>query len=418
VSAGCNGGPSTAKPGSPLQLILGSGTVAAIIGELAGFFSPASVLFDGLALEVGTLCGSDPPPMPVWDANDALIVALGQQSPFYQQTVEKMDALFRNWAWDKVCVCTSNPSPPPLVITAPPPGVGSNNPTTNQPCFTGNYSGTPPINPDSTLQNDLDISATTLSRDGRTRTGDDHSSSGIIYGIPAGTTSITWTGYQPKTASGAGADGQFSFALWTFSSTGVANVPISIGPLNSSVAGQYTGSAPIPSTSSYWLMIARQDVPDANPAIEQPRLQTEVWCGGSVPNGQEACCPPDPSISLALNTIINQLNELLTPSAKAYKKGATHLGLTGTGSLTVAGLFGVQLELTTGVPTAIQFPGVPPYERSVGWCSVLTGDGMIDETRITRQHQVWASALAPYATTIGYQLNAGFTLNVTELLPL
>jgi len=42
---------------------------------------------------------------------------------------------------------------------------------------------------------------------------------------------------------------------------------------------------------------------------------------------------------------------------------------------------------------------------------------MIDETRITRQSQVWASRLAPLATTYGYQLNQGFTATVTELVP-
>ena len=136
-----------------------------------------------------------------------------------------------------------------------------------------------------------------------------------------------------------------------------------------------------------------------------------------MPNGQEACCPPDPSIALGLQTIINLLQNLHTPPAGTYKKGTVHSGLTGSGTLSVTGLFGLQIQLTSGVPTQIQFPGVPPYERSVGWMSVLTADGMIDEVRITRQNQVWASALARYATQVGFQLNAGFSMTVTELLP-
>jgi hypothetical protein len=417
VSAGCNGGPSTSKLGAPVQLVLGSATLGLILGELASQFTVVAPLFDGVVFYAATLCGQDPPPMPVWEASDALVIALGQESPFYAQTFAKMTALIANWAFDKLCDCTGPAPGPALVAPSPPPGSAITNPTPNQPCFQGNYAGEPPVNPNSSLLNDVDVTAPLLSTDGRIRTGDTHSNSGQIYGVPAGSTLVTWTGYNPPTASGAGANGQFGFAIWPFDVNMVAGSPIPFGPVDGTIAGTYTGMWEIPSWVSFWLLTVRQDDIPGIVAIEPPRMQTQVWCGGSVPGGQEACCPPDPSITFALNQIINQLQQLAKPQVKAYTKGNQHLALTGTGSITVAGLFGVQLQLTTGVPTQIQFPGVPPYERSVGWCSILTGDGMIDEVRITRENQVWASALAPYAITVGYQLNAGFTMSVTELLP-
>jgi hypothetical protein len=49
--------------------------------------------------------------------------------------------------------------------------------------------------------------------------------------------------------------------------------------------------------------------------------------------------------------------------------------------------------------------------------SVSEPNGMLDEKRITRQHQVWLSGVTPYATVFGYYLNPGFTINVTELIP-
>lgn len=397
--------------------MIGPALVSTILAELAPVFLPVAVLVDGLAVQLTTLCGRDPPPMPTWDANDALILALGSASPFYQQTLTKIDDLIQNWAWDKACECTGGPAGPALVAPAPPAGTSQTSPTSNQPCFVGAYAGAPPLNPDSSLTNDLDISKWTLSTDGRIHGGDIHSSSGNIYGVPTGTTSITWKGFDPDTSSGPGSKGIYSFALWTFNASFVPNSPIQIGPPLNNTGGTYTGSTPIASTVAYWLMIGRTSVGDGSTPLEPPRLETNVWCGGSVPNGQEACCPPDPSIALGLQTIINLLQNLHTPPAGTYKKGTVHSGLTGSGTLSVTGLFGLQIQLTSGVPTQIQFPGVPPYERSVGWMSVLTGDGMIDEVRITRQNQVWASALARYATQVGFQLNAGFSMTVTELLP-
>jgi len=74
------------------------------------------------------------------------------------------------------------------------------------------------------------------------------------------------------------------------------------------------------------------------------------------------------------------------------------------------------VELTAGVPSHIQLPGVPEYQWDMGWMSVLTGDGMIEERRITRQHQLWFATSFPLATTFGYYLFPGVVATFTELL--
>jgi hypothetical protein len=83
----------------------------------------------------------------------------------------------------------------------------------------------------------------------------------------------------------------------------------------------------------------------------------------------------------------------------------------------VSEIAGVLVDITQGTPTTPELPGVPPYQWSVGWVSMLTADGMIDEIRLTRQSQVWLSRLSPYASVVGYQLNPGFVATLTELLP-
>jgi hypothetical protein len=147
-------------------------------------------------------------------------------------------------------------------------------------------------------------------------------------------------------------------------------------------------------------------------------LQTHVWCGSGGPTVWQNCCPPDPALMLGIRSILDIAEQILASSRpENYKYGTVHTGLTGAGTFAVADLAGFKVEITSGIPTNPQLPGTPPYEWSVGWMSVSSPDGMIDEKRITRQHQVWLSGVTPYATVFGYYLNPGFTINVTELLP-
>lgn len=100
-------------------------------------------------------------------------------------------------------------------------------------------------------------------------------------------------------------------------------------------------------------------------------------------------------------------------------RGTRHAGLTGTGTVTPQKppLLGVLVECTAFPPENRQFTGVPPYISDLGWISVLTGDGMIDEIRLTRQSQVWQSRLIPQATVLGYGLRDGVVADITEILP-
>jgi hypothetical protein len=53
----------------------------------------------------------------------------------------------------------------------------------------------------------------------------------------------------------------------------------------------------------------------------------------------------------------------------------------------------------------------------MGWLSIMTGDGMIQEKRLTRMSQLWFPNLMNLATTFGYYLFPGVTATITELHP-
>jgi hypothetical protein len=96
--------------------------------------------------------------------------------------------------------------------------------------------------------------------------------------------------------------------------------------------------------------------------------------------------------------------------------GATHAGLTGSGSIDVSRLAGVLVTWTGGQPAAV-WEGEPPYFKDLGWLSASDGGAMLQETRITRQQQIWMPRQMQLATTLGYFAKDGIQLALQELLP-
>lgn len=100
----------------------------------------------------------------------------------------------------------------------------------------------------------------------------------------------------------------------------------------------------------------------------------------------------------------------------AYIVGATHPTISGTVTLSIpSGLIGLLVTVRVQPTSVISAPGVPVYERDLGWISVLDSNGFIDEKRLTRTTQLWFPPIMSDATRVGLSLNTGVTIDVTEL---
>lgn len=95
-------------------------------------------------------------------------------------------------------------------------------------------------------------------------------------------------------------------------------------------------------------------------------------------------------------------------------RGATHSGLTGTGSIAIPRCIGVQVVVTANLPGR-SLEGAPPYVWDVGWASLMDDNGFIQERRITRGVEVWLPRGMQEATTFGYVFKDGVVASVTEL---
>lgn len=99
----------------------------------------------------------------------------------------------------------------------------------------------------------------------------------------------------------------------------------------------------------------------------------------------------------------------------AFIHGATHSGLTGSGAFAVPHIAAIKIVVTQFPPENTVFTGVPLYVSDLGWISVLTDDGMIDEIRLTRTVQTWSSPIISAATQLGYGLREGVVADIQEL---
>jgi len=99
----------------------------------------------------------------------------------------------------------------------------------------------------------------------------------------------------------------------------------------------------------------------------------------------------------------------------AYIPGAIHSGIHVSGSFAVSRLVGMRVTVVDRPGAERLFSGVPNYISDLGWLSLLTGDGLIDEIRLTRDTQSWFPKLMPLATQFGISLRDGVVVDLQEL---
>lgn len=106
-----------------------------------------------------------------------------------------------------------------------------------------------------------------------------------------------------------------------------------------------------------------------------------------------------------------------TPSF-AYRLGVQHLAVTGSGSFQVpTGLRGFMIDIVDPKPAGRVSPGQPPYLWDVGWVSLLDANGILEERRPNRDRTIWLPERAALADTFTFDLNPGWSIQVTELDP-
>jgi len=147
-------------------------------------------------------------------------------------------------------------------------------------------------------------------------------------------------------------------------------------------------------------------------------VQMDIYCTGQTPGGVLfACCPPDPQLTGLLAQIRATVNLLQRQAAPfGYVYGDNHPGITDNGSISVTGLLGVAVDVTT-LPTSYgQRDGSPPELFDVGFVTLGTADGFTSSRRIDHDGTLVLPTAAGVYTSIGYTLSPGVVVAIRELV--
>jgi hypothetical protein len=111
--------------------------------------------------------------------------------------------------------------------------------------------------------------------------------------------------------------------------------------------------------------------------------------------------PGDPA---ALQEILRRLSNVeytqaqihdLVFSTQRYKSpfaarvGRRFEGVLGEGELGLTRVAGIHIDVTTEPPGKLHLPGNPDYIKDLGWISISSASGMLDELRVSQTHRDW-----------------------------
>jgi hypothetical protein len=149
-------------------------------------------------------------------------------------------------------------------------------------------------------------------------------------------------------------------------------------------------------------------------------LETEtiITCptggGGTI---AQPCCPPDDSTAAMLNTILADvlliISSLPAP-INSFASGTVHPGLTGNGTIGLAGTcISIKVALTS-IPSSIGVDiGSPDFYFDVGFIAFTTVEGSYSSQRLTFVNQVFSVPTLGYS--VEYTLLSGVVATITEL---
>lgn len=415
----CRGATSSIKPGAPTTLAVGATFISEALSALGPTGWALAALVTGYTVNISGMCATDPPPMPTWDANDVLSFAVGTLNPGWDQTLPKLDAVVNNYAWQLFCKCDDAQPPTAIAPVPSPPNTTVPAPTGPQPCGHGSHSGiapnTPNTPPDSLRQ---DITTLVLPTTGATRIVTDASGQYTIYGMPTGVTSVVWT-IQYGHLQSCGPDHFTDVFMHTYDSTGAPIQSFAFNETNPIDVNKATGTYTFTGSPVYWrLSEANIQATSCGSYTTPHQLVVDVWCGGATPRSLTSCCPPDESISLALNNIITVVNKIYAnqkPSPSAWKDGTRHTGLSGSGRLNLsAGALGVRTEFTS-IPSTVRVTnGDPTFYWDLGFLTPLAVEDPLRGWRTVFNPESFA--LPAFADGIAWTLAPGAVMNLVELI--
>lgn len=397
MTALCGGGTSAPKTGASAVVDYTSGLIAAIFAAYDITWLIPVIPLVGLApLTLSTFCATDPPAVPTFTAAEIAAMLGANFGSDFSSGVSKLKDLILNAIWQDTCTCTSG-TLVPLTPPAPPAGT----PITQ--FQTQTYGGSNVCHDQSQLVTPLQIGTF------------DYQDWTFLTGRPSGLSGFRVIIHQP-----APSGGQTVPASWviqernTSSGTLIKQTPIPLGfdtqitipiAVQGTALGVSVNNVQVIGTSTY----------NSTTGIQ---IELQGLCGPLITGpGVQPCCPPDPLLSAQIDQILKAVTLIQRQAVPfAYIAGTVHSGVSGNGVLSVSGLIGVKIDITTD-PSSLGVEGIqPPILFDRGFFTWGTPDGYPQSERLERTHQLSLPARASAFTDFAYDLHPGVVVTITELV--
>jgi len=365
-----------------------------------------------------TNCATDPP-TPVALSTQEWIAALygNPLLPGYESGQQKLGVLVQWALWWLNCQCVTGPQPNPPAVPAMPTGVGVPLGNGMGYCSVQQWTGTPVAQPYGT-QIETDLTPYFFSNLQPPVVGHytNYSDPVLCYPIP-----------NPRPTKAR-------FTLSQVDNTQIQNAMILHGtPTTMGNFGQ-----PLAQTDQPPNYLAYADTgigtmnwqpTDTHFAVVTQSLASQF--GGSGIPQQETitlylvdgcqqsagCCPPDPSLAALLQQVMNLLTLVQRHEVPfGYALGSTHSNISGQGTITVPeGLVGLRVHVDTFPNWYSQQTGFPTWYDGLGFLSAGDANGWWWTEELHRNPWLWFPETMASFTQVGYSLEPGEVLSITEL---
>jgi hypothetical protein len=390
----CSSGVSRKIAGVADGLVIDQAYIQSILPAGLAWAYPYLPFMQGLQIgDVDAFCAADPPTWTTPTGDQIFAFLAGGPLGDYQVVNQFLQDVTRAFIWYHICECATVATPAaPAAPSAP--------------------SGLPAINPSTvvTLPPSNHCAAVTFTQGPLTG----GNVAGLTTVLPCAGSNVT--GVKITIAetinSGAGFVANFSMK-WFDSAAIIRSDPFLLPPLNSTRSFILPG----PPAGAISGQVAAAGTGGGGSSTFVTTL--EYFCNGAIPGGnQSSCCPPDPSLT-ALLARIDQMVTLIQRQSSpfAYVYGSNHAGLSGADELSVSGLIGVSIDITTLPGRVGRAIGAPDHLFDVGYVTLGTDDGWSSSRRVDADGSlILCPPGAGAMTRVGYSFTPGVVADIRELL--
>lgn len=386
----CTGG-SHPRPNVPATLVIDPRRTVATFTPGLEWINPFLPFLPTIVIDTPSFCSIDPPGDPGIDATDILDLLSPSTIGLAALAAIKIEQLLRNYAWYSLCMCTTGSTPAaPTAPSAP-----SDLPVLNPPQYYPVPSAGPCLERDSGLFDPVNFYVVHIPR----------------FVIP---TPLPIRLFYNIAALQHGS--VHNTANWAFDFWNVAGSPLTTQAFGVSPAFGAVGEMVIQGGATE--MSVRCAESGTGVGTDEWRCLLQFYCGGSSPaTPDDPCCPPDPALMLAvqrMEALITLVQRQIVPFG--YVPGASHLGVTGNGELSVTGLIGAKVTITDSRPGSIGERAADPTRLfGAGWIQWGSMDGFSERVYLDQEDTLSFPASAGAYTRLAYSLPSGVEVTIVEL---